>query len=275
MGLREGGILTRFVAAAGYDGVEVPFEYSVFDQPTTMSLPTIAPPTRVELVRQAILQHIFQGDFNPGDRLVEATLAKQLGVSQATVNSALQDLHAQGIVTKVLNRATRVSRYGRAEIDAMFTVRLILEPAAAEAAAANIGELGEDGLQDCYEQMLDAAKAQDLPSFCLADYRFHQELYRLSCNRFLIQACQAIAAAPFAYILCDCHEPLPTDYVALANDHREIIRVLKAGPQPAAEFMRQKITTWRGWSMRALERQTSRSGGSTTPENTEAPISGS
>ncbi|MEX2302164.1 MAG: GntR family transcriptional regulator [Bryobacterales bacterium] len=232
-----------------------------------MTLPTIAPATRVDLVRQAILQHIFNGDLNPGDRLVEATVAKQLGVSQATVNSALQDLHAQGIVTKVLNRATRVSRYGQAEIEAMFTVRMILEPAAAEAAAANIGAKGAGGLQNCFEQMLQAAKVQDLSRFCLADYGFHQEIYRLSCNRFLIQACQAIAAAPFAYILCNCHEPLPTDYVALANDHQEIINVLKAGPQPAGEFMRQKIATWRGWSIRALERQAQRLGGTSTAEN--------
>jgi len=231
-----------------------------------MTLAAIAPQTRVELVRQAILRHIFNGDFNPGHRLVEATLAKQLGVSQATVNSALQDLHAQGIVTKVLNRATRVSRFGQPEIDAMFTVRMTLEPAAAEAAAANIETLGVDGLRSCFEQMRMAAEAHDLSRFCLADYSFHQELYRLSCNRFLIQACQAIAAAPFAYILCDCHEPLPTDYVSLANDHLEIINALKVGPQPAAEFMRQKITIWRGWSMRALEKRTSRPEGTTQTE---------
>jgi DNA-binding GntR family transcriptional regulator len=230
----------------------------IHDGLKTMSLTTIVPLTRVELVRQAILRHIFNGDLNPGDRLVEATLAKQLGVAQATVNSALQDLHSQGVVTKVLNRATRVSRYGRAEIEAMFTVRMILEPAAAAAAAANIETLGLDGLQSCFEQMLEAAKAQELSRFCLADYGFHQELYRLSCNRFLIQACQAIAAAPFAYILCDCHEPLPTDYVSLANDHQEIISVLKTGPEPAAEFMRQKITIWRELSMQALERGISR-----------------
>ena len=240
-----------------------------------MSLSTIAPLTRVELVRQAILRHIFNGDLNPGDRLVEATLAKQLGVAQATVNSALQDLHSQGVVTKVLNRATRVSRYGQAEIEAMFMVRMILEPAVAEAAAAHIGTLGVDELQSCFEQMRDAAEAVDLPRFCLADYGFHQELYRLSCNRFLIQACQAIAAAPFAYILCDCHEPLPTDYVRLAYDHQEIINVLKTGPQPAAEFMRQKITLWRGWSMRALERQTSRAGGTNPTGNSESLTSGS
>ena len=223
-----------------------------------MSLPAIVSPTRVELVRHAILCHIFNGDFSPGDRLVEATVAKQLGVSQATVNSALQDLHSQGIVTKVLNRATRISQYGRAELEAMFVVRMILEPAAAEAAAANIETLGVDGLRSCFEQMREAAETRDLSRFCLADYGFHQELYRLSSNRFLIQACQAIAAAPFAYILCDCHEPLPTDYVSLANEHQEIINALRAGPQPAGKFMRQKITRWRELSMQALERRISR-----------------
>jgi DNA-binding GntR family transcriptional regulator len=140
----------------------------------------------------------------------------------------------------------------------MFMVRMILEPAAAEAAAAKIETLGVGGLRSCFEQMREAAETQDLSRFCLADYGFHQELYRLSCNRFLIQACQAIAAAPFAYILCDCHEPLPTDYVSLANEHQEIINALKAGPQPAGEFMRQKITIWRELSMQALERRISR-----------------
>jgi DNA-binding GntR family transcriptional regulator len=220
-------------------------------------------------VRQAILHHIFKGDFNPGDRLVETTVAKQLGVSQATVNAALQDLHSQGIVTKVLNRATRVSRYGQAEIEAMFTVRMVLEPAAAEAAAANFEAAEADGLRSCFEQMRQAAEVHDLSRFCLADYGFHQELYRLSRNRFLIQACQAIAAGPFAYILCDCHEPLPTDYVSLANDHLEIINALKAGPQSAAECMRQKITVWRVWSMRALDGRSSRSGGTIPSENSK------
>lgn len=262
-------------AEARYDGVEVHSGSSIHDKSTAMSLPTIAPPTRVELVRQAILHNIFTGDFNPGDRLVEANLAKRLGVSQATVNSALQDLHAQGIVTKVLNRATRVSRYGRAEIEAMFTVRMILEPAAAEAAAMNIQTTGVECLLSCFEQMREAARARDHARFCLADYGFHQELYRLSCNRFLIQACQAIAAAPFAYILCDCHDPLPTDYMSLANDHGEIINVLRAGPQPASEFMRQKISKWRGWSMRALEQQDLRPGGTDPSETPNALTGGS
>src|ERR1700736_5326882 len=91
--------------------------------------------TKVEQVRRAILYQIFSGALQPGQRLVEAKLANELGVSQATVNAALQDMHNQGIVNKMLNRFSEVSRYTFREIENLFSVRLILEPEAAAVAA--------------------------------------------------------------------------------------------------------------------------------------------
>ena len=76
---------------------------------------------------------ILCGTVRPGERLLEARLSKELGVSQATVNAALQDLHNQGLVTKLLNRSTRVSRYTLPDIEKLFKVRMLLEPAAVEA----------------------------------------------------------------------------------------------------------------------------------------------
>jgi Bacterial regulatory proteins, gntR family len=63
--------------------------------------------TGVEQVRRAILLEILSGALRPGERLLEARISKDLGVSQATVNAALQDLHDQGMVTKLLNRSPR------------------------------------------------------------------------------------------------------------------------------------------------------------------------
>src|SRR5881394_3558322 len=95
----------------------------------------LIPVTRVEQVRQAILLQILCGSLRPGERLLEAKLSKDLGVSQATVNAALQELHDQGLVTKLLNRSTKVSRYTLADIEKLFKVRTLLEPAAVEAVA--------------------------------------------------------------------------------------------------------------------------------------------
>lgn len=208
--------------------------------------------TKVDLVRHAILEMIFSGTLSPGERLVEARLAANLGVAQATINAALQTLHDQAIVCKVLNTSTRVSRYTHIEIENLFSVRLILEPAAAVAASRNLDAEGRSALQREADAMLDAAKAGDLPRFCLADYTFHQEIYHLSRNPVLIQACQAIAAAPFAYILCDCPAMLPTDYVSLATDHQDVISALERGPEEAAGFTRDRIAAWKMHSVHAL-----------------------
>ena len=125
-------------------------------------------------------------------------------------------------MTKLLNRSTSVNRYSREQIENLFAVRRLLEPAAAEIVARRWDEEAERLLREQVDQMRRAARARELSRFCLADYTFHQELYRLSRNSFFIQACQAIAAAPFAYILCDHPAALPTDYLALAEDHQEL-----------------------------------------------------
>ncbi|MBZ5621271.1 MAG: GntR family transcriptional regulator [Acidobacteriia bacterium] len=209
--------------------------------------------SKAEQVRQAILVEILSGKLRPGQRLLEARLSKELGVSQATVNAALQDLHNQGLVTKLLNRSTNVSRYTAAEIEKLFAVRAVLEPAAVGSVAANWSPEARECLAEQVERMRRAARAKDLPKFCLADYTFHQEIYRLSDNSFLIQACQAIAAAPFAYILCDHLEALPTDYLALAEDHHELILAIEEGPEAAVKLTRARIEEWRQHSLRALE----------------------
>jgi len=204
-------------------------------------------------VRQAIILKILTGQLVPGQRLVEAKIASELNVSQATVNAALQDLNNQRLVTKLMNRSNNVCRYTRAEIENLFQVRMALEPLAAEAASANWSNSAHAILGEQVDHMRRAARAKDLQKFCLADYTFHQELYKLTNNSFLIQACQAIAAAPFAYILCDGLKPLPTDYLALAEDHQDIVRALEEGPETAARITRERLMEWRVYSLQALE----------------------
>ena len=208
--------------------------------------------TKTEQVRRAILIEILRGQLRPGQRLIEAALSKELGVAQATVNAALHDLHDQGLVSKVLNRSTNISRYTEEEIRKLFSVRALLEPAAAAEVASRWSGEARARLEEPVRQMRSAADRHDLQAFCLADYNFHQELYSLTRNSFLIQACQAIAAAPFAYILCDHLEPLPTDYAALAENHQDLIRAMETGPEEAARATRRRIEQWLHYSLSAL-----------------------
>jgi len=209
--------------------------------------------SRTEQVRRAILHQILSGKLRPGERLLEGKLSKELGVSQATVNAALLDLHNQGLVTKLLNRSTNVSRYTLADIEKLFAVRVLLEPAAVAALSAAWSREAEECLGEQVNQLRRAARTRDLSRWGIADYTFHQEIYRLCGNPYLAQASQAIAAAPFAYILCDHLDALPTDYVSMAEDHQDVIAAMADSPEAAARVTRQHIEEWLNHSRRALQ----------------------
>ncbi|MEW5977747.1 MAG: GntR family transcriptional regulator [Acidobacteriota bacterium] len=209
-----------------------------------VSLTRITSQTKVEQVQRAILEAIFSGELRPGDRVLEAQLAGQLGVAQATVNQALLELHSQGVVLKSLGKSTTVRRFGREELEALFMVREPLESAAGVAASRHATLRSVDLLRVWVDRMRAAAKADDLSKFYLADYEFHQELYRLSDNPFLFQACQAIAAAPFAYLLSGHLELMPVNYLQVADDHEEIIEALLEGESKAIDVIGRKMKRW-------------------------------
>lgn len=230
-----------------------------------MRLPIL---TRTEQARRAILQQILSGILRPGERLLEAKLSKELGVSQATVNAALQDLHNQGLVTKQLNRSTNVSRYTLDDIEKLFAVRLLLEPAAVVAVSSNWSSEAQACLQEQVDNMRRAARTKDLAKWGIADYTFHQEMYTLSGNPYLVQAAQAIAAGPFAYILCDHLEALPTDYLSMAEDHQDVLRAMIEGPEAAARVTRAHIEEWLNHSRHALQNAAARADRPDLPEAT-------
>jgi DNA-binding GntR family transcriptional regulator len=51
-----------------------------------------------EQVRDVLLERILRGDLEPGERLVETRLARELGTSQAPVREALRDLELLRLV---------------------------------------------------------------------------------------------------------------------------------------------------------------------------------
>lgn len=131
-------------------------------------------------------------------------------------------------------------------------MRLALEPLAARAVAARWSPEVERALTERLEGMQRAAQGPDVGNWCIADYRFHQEVYRQSANRFLIQAGQAIAAVPFAYILCVPLRRLPSDdFTMMTGEHHAQIVAFGKGPDVAEAQTREFILRWLHWMLEA------------------------
>ncbi len=67
-----------------------------------------------EQVKAFVRGHISSGDWKPGDPVPsEAVLMQQFGISRMTVNRALRELSAEGLVTRVQGSGTRVAELHR------------------------------------------------------------------------------------------------------------------------------------------------------------------
>src|SRR6266513_4778363 len=83
-----------------------------------------------ETLREAILN----GTLEEGQRLVERSLAAQLGASLTAVREALIELEMEGFIQKRRNASTYVTKLSAADVRKIYDVRRILEGFAFEQA---------------------------------------------------------------------------------------------------------------------------------------------
>src|ERR1700728_4415119 len=87
-------------------------------------------PLRTAAVLEAIKHAILAGELRPGQSLVEAELAQQLGVSKTPVREALKTLAGAGLVTMNPYRGAAVRTVDDALACSIYDIRLLLEPEA-------------------------------------------------------------------------------------------------------------------------------------------------
>ncbi|MGI6575696.1 MAG: GntR family transcriptional regulator [bacterium] len=70
---------------------------------------------------------ILNGGFVPGERLYEAKIAKELGVSRSPIREAFRQLEHEGLVTIIPRKGVRVFQLVAKDIQEIIELRLLLE----------------------------------------------------------------------------------------------------------------------------------------------------
>ena len=87
-------------------------------------------------IHDQLLGRILRGELEPGERISPPEIAAALGVSITPVRDAVNQMAAEGLVTVMPRRGTVVSPVSIRDIEELYEIRLIIEPEAAELAAA-------------------------------------------------------------------------------------------------------------------------------------------
>lgn len=126
-----------------------------------------------QTVYDALVELIVGGVLPPGRRLVEAELARQLGVSRQPIREAFHRLQAEGWVDLRPSQGAFVHTPTEQEVDQLLGVRSLLESEAARLAAAQAGPEDVTALRAVWQRGADALEAGDPERIVAANAEFH------------------------------------------------------------------------------------------------------
>jgi DNA-binding GntR family transcriptional regulator len=197
-------------------------------RPTLTRLTPLAARTLVDQVVDAIVEATARGVFLPGDRIVEAEVARALNVSRIPVREALRLLESQSVVVSERYRGMRLMSVDIDGLERILKVRLVLEQlAGAEVmrrVAADPAVLVP--LEAALAALHAAAAAGDDFQVAALDTAFHRCLCELSGNEVLVRSWEPLSRQLTIIFGLATHRKTLTSIVA---EHDEVIAALRAG----------------------------------------------
>lgn len=189
-----------------------------------------------EDVADRIREEILAGGFDQGERLVEAKIATQLGISRGPVREALKGLRAEGLVREVPHRGTFVTRLGGNDVREIYDLRAAIEGRAARLVADQGKAADLRALRRLFEQIVAASESGDVAAISQADLAFHDAVCRLSGNRRLHEV--FVRHVPLLRSLMKLDEFIYGSYEDIAREHEPLVEALEAGDgdRAAARF---------------------------------------
>ncbi|HEX6298941.1 MAG TPA: GntR family transcriptional regulator [Acidimicrobiia bacterium] len=188
-------------------------------------------------IKDRILQLILEGELQPGDRLVETRIARELGVSQSPVREAIRDLVAVGFLEIEPYRGAKIRRFTREEFLDDMEIRGELEAIAARRAASRITNTEIATLRSLVAEMHHMGEAGDAHGQAMTNTEFHRTVVEAAGSEGLMRAWSVLE--PFARTYVTAMVP-GTDLVWLGDRHSTIVEALEAGDADlAASVMRE------------------------------------
>lgn len=161
----------------------------------TAPLTKSASAAAAELIRSAIVE----GRLEPGQRLKEEELARELGISRTPIREALLVLQTEGLVDAAPNRGASVRAYDAADLEDLYLLRAVLESFAARLAAARISGEEVAELRASCERFGALRATDDVTELVRENVRFHDVILAAARSERLAQMVRSVIALPLVY----------------------------------------------------------------------------
>ncbi|MGA0533885.1 GntR family transcriptional regulator [Hansschlegelia sp. KR7-227] len=188
--------------------------------------------TRADRLASDVSEGILRGDFAPGDRLDEHTLAERYGVSRTPVREALRQLASSGLVEVRPRRGAVVASVTPARLAELFGAMAELEATCARLSAIGMTPVERRGLQEFHASMAAFVEINDTEGFAAANLGFHTRIYAGAHNAPLAEIASGLRQRLLPYRRAQFRTPgrLPRSHA----EHGQVVEAILAADAGAA-----------------------------------------
>lgn len=177
-------------------------------------------------IREHLLEQIASGFLAPGDRIVEARVCEELGVSSIPVREAIRELVAMGVLAAATHKGAWVR-----EVSLQETVEALEVKAALEALAARLAGPRLKGncavLRRICAAILEATERRDFVAYQQCNQAFHRHIVEMAGNAALARTWSSLAFEVRTRFIMDF--VANGDAATIASEHEPIVEAFEAG----------------------------------------------
>lgn len=176
---------------------------------------------------------ILNGEYKPGESLIEMKVAKDLGVSRTPVREAIRQLELEGLVSSIPNKGVVIEGITERDVNDIYAIRKLIEGLAARWAAEKITNDEIEQLKDILDLMEFFTLKDEPDKVSELDTKFHDTIFK-ACN-----------SRPLKSVLTHLHHFIQKARLVsikasgradkALDEHREIFEALKNRDADAAE----------------------------------------
>ena len=183
-------------------------------------------------LKQSIEDAVIAGEFRPGDRLDEASLAERFGVSRTPIREALLQLGAEGFIDVRPRRGAIVSVPSPTGLFEMFETMAEIESACGRLAARRLTPESDAAMEAAHRGCEAAAREGDSEKYYAVNRDFHEAIYRASRNSFLADQAFALHKRLSAYRRIQLRAR--NRLLQSLQEHAGILEAIRAGDEQLA-----------------------------------------
>jgi DNA-binding GntR family transcriptional regulator len=185
-----------------------------------------------QIAYEYIRSRIIDGTFRPAQRLVEAQLAQDIGVSRNTVKKVLLQIEQERLITIEDNKGARVLSLSIEEIQEYYEIRRSLEVLVVRAAVRRITDEELMRMRQILVEMVELKKNQDYDNYSKGNRRFHDIIYDASGKTVAVEMIKGIKMQLIRFQFRTMLAPGRSDNSVL--EHQALLDALANGDEEAA-----------------------------------------